>query len=131
MDHVFLGQLIEHAAHLAKQFLRFLFAGKIAQVFYCRAGAFCIIAVRNSFRLISCLPGRRFPKRGKKNPVKTLLPTGASRISGKKSSDLRKAIPWRPIETVDYYHNPLSNDTTPEKGAYSGNCYVGLRFRRK
>lgn len=64
-------------------------------------------------------------------PVKNLIPNGSFENYRKKSSDIRRAIPWRPIETIDYYHNPLSNDTTAEKGAYSGNCYTGFRFRKK
>ncbi len=63
--------------------------------------------------------------------VKNLVPNGSFENYRKKSSDIRKAIPWRPIETVDYYHNPLSNDTTAERGAASGDCYAGFRFRKK
>ena len=64
-------------------------------------------------------------------PPKNLVPNGSFENYRKKSSDIRKAIPWRPIETIDYYHNPLSNDTTVQKGAYNGNCYTGFRFRKK
>jgi OmpA-OmpF porin, OOP family len=63
-------------------------------------------------------------------PEKNLVPNGSFENYRKRSQDLRKAIPWRPIETVDYYQNPLKNDTTPEKGAYSGYCYTGFRFRK-
>jgi OmpA-OmpF porin, OOP family len=62
---------------------------------------------------------------------KNLVPNGSFENYRKKSQDLRKAIPWRPIESVDFYQNPLKNDTTPEKGAYSGYCYTGFRFRKK
>jgi OmpA-OmpF porin, OOP family len=64
-------------------------------------------------------------------PEKNLVPNGSFENYRKKSGDVRKAIPWRPIETIDYFHNPLSNDTTPQKGAYAGNCYTGFRFRKK
>lgn len=64
-------------------------------------------------------------------PVKNLVPNGSFENFRRKSSDVRKAIPWRPIETIDYYHNPLANDTTAQKGAYSGYCYTGFRFRKK
>jgi OOP family OmpA-OmpF porin len=64
-------------------------------------------------------------------PEKNLVPNGSFENYRRKSNDVRKAIPWHPIETIDYYHNPLSNDTTPERGAYSGYCYTGFRFRKK
>jgi outer membrane protein OmpA-like peptidoglycan-associated protein len=62
---------------------------------------------------------------------KNLVPNGSFENYRKKSSDIRRAVPWQQKETVDYYQNPLSNDTTAEKGAYSGNCYAGFRFRKK
>ena len=62
---------------------------------------------------------------------KNLVPNGGFENYRKRSGDLRKAIPWHPIETIDYYQNPLSNDTTADRGAYSGSCYIGFRFRKK
>lgn len=62
---------------------------------------------------------------------KNLVPNGSFENYRKKSSDIRRAIPWRQIETIDYYHNPLENDTTAERGALQGNCYAGFRFRKK
>jgi outer membrane protein OmpA-like peptidoglycan-associated protein len=59
------------------------------------------------------------------------VPNGSFENYRKKSNDIRRAIPWRGIETIDYYQNPLSNDTTAQKGAYSGYCYTGFRFRKK
>lgn len=64
-------------------------------------------------------------------PQKNLVPNGSFENYRRKSSDVRRAIPWRQIATIDYYHNPLKNDTTLEKGAYHGNCYTGFRFRKK
>jgi len=64
-------------------------------------------------------------------PEKNLVPNGSFENYRRKSGDVRKAVPWRPIETIDYYQNPLSNDTTVQKGAYSGYCYTGFRFRKK
>jgi len=64
-------------------------------------------------------------------PDKNLVPNGSFENYRKKSPDVRKAVPWNQIETVDYYQNPLKNDTTIEKGAYSGTCYTGFRFRKK
>lgn len=63
--------------------------------------------------------------------LKNLVPNGSFENYRKKSGDVRKAIPWRPIETIDYYQEPLRNDTTPEKGAKEGYCYTGFRFRKK
>jgi OOP family OmpA-OmpF porin len=62
---------------------------------------------------------------------KNLVPNGSFENYRKKSSDIRKAVPWRQIETIDYYQNPLKNDTTADKGAFSGTCYAGFRFRKK
>lgn len=64
-------------------------------------------------------------------PEKNLVPNGSFENYRKKANDVRKAVPWRPIETIDYYQNPLSNDTTVQKGAYDGYCYTGFRFRKK
>ena len=62
---------------------------------------------------------------------KNLVPNGSFENYRRKSNDVRKAVPWRPIETIDFYQNPLTNDTTIQKGGYSGYCYTGFRFRRK
>jgi len=64
-------------------------------------------------------------------PEKNLVPNGSFENYRRKSNDVRKAIPWKPIETIDYYQNPLTNDTTAQKGAYNGYCYTGFRFRKK
>jgi outer membrane protein OmpA-like peptidoglycan-associated protein len=68
---------------------------------------------------------------GGEKPAKNLVPNGSFENYRRKSSDVRRAVPWRQIETIDYYHNPLSNDTTAQRGAYDGNCYTGFRFRKK
>lgn len=64
-------------------------------------------------------------------PEKNLVPNGSFENYRRKSGDVRKAVPWHPIETIDFYQNPLTNDTTVQKGAYSGYCYTGFRFRKK
>lgn len=64
-------------------------------------------------------------------PEKNLVPNGSFENYRKKSSDVRKAVPWRQIETIDFYQQPLDNDTTVQKGAYEGYCYTGFRFRKK
>jgi outer membrane protein OmpA-like peptidoglycan-associated protein len=65
------------------------------------------------------------------NLERNLVPNGSFENYRKKSSDIRKAVPWQQIESVDYYQKALDNDTTLEKGAYAGDCYVGFRFRKK
>jgi OOP family OmpA-OmpF porin len=63
---------------------------------------------------------------------KNLVPNGSFENYRKKSSKIKNAIPWSQIASVDYYQSPLSNDTsTSQKGAKSGNCYMGLRFQKK
>lgn len=68
---------------------------------------------------------------GDLKPQKNLVPNGSFENYRRKSGDVRKAIPWQQIETIDYYQNPLSNDTTVQKGGYNGYCYTGFRFRKK
>ncbi|MBS1634520.1 MAG: OmpA family protein [Bacteroidetes bacterium] len=62
---------------------------------------------------------------------KNLVPNGSFENYRKKSASIRQAIPWQQIASVDYYQEPISNDTTRDKGAHSGNCYAGLRFQKK
>jgi OOP family OmpA-OmpF porin len=64
-------------------------------------------------------------------PEKNLVPNGSFENYRKKSSDVRKAVPWGQIETIDFYQSPLKNDTTLQRGAHTGNCYAGFRFRKK
>lgn len=83
--------------------------------------------------LIFLLTTGLFRAQNQSNPAleRNLVPNGSFENYRKKSSDVRKAVPWQQIETVDYYQSPLSNDTTPDKGAFTGDCYVGFRFRKK
>ncbi len=62
---------------------------------------------------------------------KNLVPNGSFENYRKKSGNIKQAIPWGQIATVDYYQEPLSNDTTAQKGAKGGTCYAGLRFQKK
>lgn len=64
-------------------------------------------------------------------PEKNLVPNGSFENYRKKSNSIKSAIPWKQIASVDFYQNPLSNDTTIQKGAYDGYCYAGLRFQKK
>ncbi len=65
------------------------------------------------------------------NYDKNLIPNGSFENFRKKGGNIRQAIPWNQISTVDYYQKPLSDDTTAQKGAYDGDCYAGLRFQKK
>ncbi len=62
---------------------------------------------------------------------KNLVPNGSFENYRKKSSSIRQAIPWQQIASVDFYQQPLSNDTSLQKGARTGACYAGLRFQKK
>ena len=63
--------------------------------------------------------------------VKNLVPNGGFENYRKKSGNIRQAIPWQGIASVDYYQQPLINDTSVQKGARTGACYAGLRFQKK
>ncbi len=64
-------------------------------------------------------------------PEKNLVPNGSFENYRRKTNNVKQAIPWRPIASIDYYHNPLDNDTTLQKGAYSGESYTGFRFQKR
>jgi len=64
-------------------------------------------------------------------PEKNLVPNGSFENCRKATNNLRMAIPWKPIASVDYYHKALDNDTTFYKGAYEGYAYCGLRFQKR
>ncbi|MCX7728145.1 MAG: OmpA family protein [Bacteroidia bacterium] len=61
---------------------------------------------------------------------KNLVPNGSFENFKKKSGSIKSAIPWTQIASVDYYQKPLDNDTTKERGALDGDCYIGLRFQK-
>jgi len=62
---------------------------------------------------------------------KNLVPNGSFENYKKKSDLIKNAIPWKGIATVDYYQEPIPNDTTRCKGGRTGDCYAGLRFQKK
>lgn len=64
-------------------------------------------------------------------PKKNLVPNGSFENYRKQKNDIRQAIPWQPIASIDYYFKPLENDTTLQKGAADGYCYTGFRFQKK
>lgn len=65
------------------------------------------------------------------NYEKNLVPNGSFENRRKKGNNIKQAIPWNQIASVDYYQKPLDNDTTAEKGAKDGDCYAGLRYQKK
>jgi OmpA-OmpF porin, OOP family len=82
-----------------------------------------------SLLILACLHNQGQPQA--RSAYKNLVPNSSFENYRKRSSDIRKAIPWQSIETIDYYQQPLSNDTTVDRGAYTGSCYAGFRFRKK
>lgn len=62
---------------------------------------------------------------------KNIVPNGSFENYRKKTSNIRQAVPWTQIASVDYYHKPLDNDTTEQKGALDGDSYAGLRFQKR
>ena len=61
---------------------------------------------------------------------KNLVPNGGLENFRKKSGNVKNAIPWKSIASVDYYQEALKNDTSRCKGARTGDCYAGLRFQK-
>jgi OOP family OmpA-OmpF porin len=63
--------------------------------------------------------------------VKNIVPNGSFENFRKKSGNIKNAIPWQQIASIDYYQEPISNDTTKQRGGRTGTCYAGLRFQKK
>lgn len=62
---------------------------------------------------------------------KNLVPNGSFENHRKKSDNIRQAIPWTQIASVDYYQKPVEKDTGYHKGGYTGDCYIGLRYQKR
>jgi len=62
---------------------------------------------------------------------KNLVPNGGFENYRKKGNNLKNAIPWKPVSSVDYYQEPLKNDVGTCKGAHDGDCCAGLRYQKK
>lgn len=63
--------------------------------------------------------------------IRNIVPNGSFENFRKKSGNIKQAIPWQQIASVDFYQEPISNDTSASKGAKTGMCYAGLRFQKK
>ena len=60
---------------------------------------------------------------------KNLIPNPSFEDRKGKGADIKTAIPWKGVGTVDYYMKPDKRDTSPYKGAKTGVGYAGLRFQ--
>jgi OOP family OmpA-OmpF porin len=60
---------------------------------------------------------------------KNLIPNPSFEDHKGKGADIKTALPWKGIGTVDYYLKPDKRDTSPHKGARTGVGYAGLRFQ--
>lgn len=70
---------------------------------------------------------------GQDNSVveKNLVPNGSFENYRKKSDNIRQAIPWSQIASVDFYQKPVEKDTGYQKGGHTGDGYIGLRFQKR
>lgn len=62
---------------------------------------------------------------------KNIVPNGSFENYRKKSSNIRQAIPWQQVASVDFYQEPVEKDTSVHKGARTGTCYAGLRYQKR
>ncbi len=60
---------------------------------------------------------------------KNLIPNPSFEIHKSKSGDIKTAIPWKGVGTVDYYSKADKRDVSQYKGARTGVGYAGLRFQ--
>ena len=58
-----------------------------------------------------------------------LIPNPSFETHKAKSGDIKTAIPWKGVGTVDYYSKPEKRDISQYKGARTGVGYAGLRFQ--
>lgn len=60
---------------------------------------------------------------------KNLVPNPSFEQRKGKGTDIKTALPWKGVGTVDYYIKPDKRDTSRYKGARTGVAYAGLRFQ--
>lgn len=60
---------------------------------------------------------------------KNIIPNPSFEERKSKGSDIKAAIPWKGVGTVDYYTKPDKRDLSKFKGARTGTSYAGLRFQ--
>lgn len=61
--------------------------------------------------------------------VKNLIPNPSFEERKSKGADIKAAIPWKGVGTVDYHMKPDKRDVSKYKGARTGTSYAGLRFQ--
>jgi hypothetical protein len=79
-----------------------------------------------SAAIIFCL----FSASAQKVEEQNLVPNPSFETRRNKSGDIKNALPWVGIGTVDYYMKPEKRDTSKYKGARTGTAYAGLRFQK-
>lgn len=62
-------------------------------------------------------------------PKKNLIPNPSFEERKGKGNDIKTALPWKGVGTVDYYIKPDKRDTSRYKGGRTGTAYAGLRFQ--
>jgi outer membrane protein OmpA-like peptidoglycan-associated protein len=91
----------------------------------CRKSSSVILKVSLlSFALLFSAAVNAQTKKGK-----NLIPNPSFENHKGKGADIKAAIPWKGVGTVDYYMKPDKRDTSPHKGARTGIGYAGLRFQ--
>ncbi len=61
--------------------------------------------------------------------AKNVIPNPSFEERKSKGTDIKAAIPWKGVGTVDYYMKPDKRDISQFKGARTGTSYAGLRFQ--
>ncbi len=88
------------------------------------------ITTRKAFLLAVFIPLFFLNSVAQKAEEKNLVPNSSFETHRNKSGDIKNALPWIGIGTVDYYMKPEKRDTSRFKGARTGTAYAGLRFQR-
>ena len=86
---------------------------------------------RKVISLFICLFLCSFSAIAQKEEEQNLVPNPSFEFHRNKSGDVKNALPWVGIGTVDYYMKPEKRDTTKFKGARTGTAYAGLRFQKE
>ena len=102
-------------------------------LFYPLKKYICFKVKRLKFIISAVLLSVTITGRGQDNTQieKNIVPNGSFENHRKKSDNIRQAIPWTQIASVDYYHKPVEKDTGYQKGGHNGDCYIGLRYQKR
>ncbi len=91
---------------------------------------YTLTAAKKIFLLSIVLLIGNLTSMAQKAEEKNLVPNPSFETHRTKSGDLKNALPWIGIGTVDYYMKPEKRDTSKYKGARTGTAYAGLRFQK-